>query len=256
MAGLEEQLQALTTALTAASTRENELRTEVVRLGTLPASTATTGPQASGTIDTRSLGKLDHFDGKEKKWEDWGWRATFTRRRSSMGMRWSWSCIIGKWYSRNNRRLWCFKQSSLLSIQARISTVDHYFLKGFNTKTDGWSVDFFLPVKCTSCGSQFPNRTGLLSRRGRMTWFVEGCFLLLLQPGAQHLQQNQHHSHCHCQRHRHLHEQHQQQAPTFRFSRLLLRLLRLILRCRLMLLLVPVADACCNGRGTPMSSSS
>jgi hypothetical protein len=68
MAGLEEQLQALTTALTAASTRENELRTEVVRLGTLPASTATTGPQASGTIDTRSLGKLDHFDGKEKKW--------------------------------------------------------------------------------------------------------------------------------------------------------------------------------------------
>jgi hypothetical protein len=69
MAGLEQQLQALTTTLTAASTRETELRQEVVRLGTLPAA-AVTAPRSSGTIDTRSLGKPDHFDGEEKKWED------------------------------------------------------------------------------------------------------------------------------------------------------------------------------------------
>jgi len=68
-----------------------------------------------------------------------------------------------KWYSRNNRRLWCFKQSGLSSIQARISTADHYFLKGLNTKTDGWTIDFFPPVKCSSCGSLFPNRKGLQS---------------------------------------------------------------------------------------------
>jgi hypothetical protein len=86
----------------------------------------------------------------------------------------------GKWYSRDNRRLWCFKQSSLPSIQARISTVDHYFLKGFNTKADGWSVDFFPPVKCTSCGSQFPNRTGLqshdkdFSRLARFALYLKG----------------------------------------------------------------------------------
>ena len=71
MAGLEQQLQALTTALTSAATRETELRQEVVRLGALPTQAAATAPRASGTIDTRSLGKPDHFDGEERKWEDW-----------------------------------------------------------------------------------------------------------------------------------------------------------------------------------------
>ena len=30
----------------------------------------------------------------------------------------------GKWYSRNNRRLWCFKEAGLSSIQARVGAVD------------------------------------------------------------------------------------------------------------------------------------
>lgn len=68
---------------------------------------------------------------------------------------------MGKWYSRNNRRLWCFKQSGLPSIEVRIGKADHYFLKGLSTSTDGWSVDFFPPVRCTSCGREFPNRKGL-----------------------------------------------------------------------------------------------
>ncbi|CAE8602452.1 unnamed protein product [Polarella glacialis] len=56
----------------------------------------------------------------------------------------------GKWYSRNNRRLWCFKASGLAAIEAVVSSVDNHFLRGLNTSTDGWSVDFFPPVLCAA----------------------------------------------------------------------------------------------------------
>jgi hypothetical protein len=71
LAALEQQLQALNAALSAAATREGELRTEVVRLGSVPAGSTGATARSTGTIDTRSLGKPDHFDGDEKKWEDW-----------------------------------------------------------------------------------------------------------------------------------------------------------------------------------------
>ncbi len=63
----EQQLQALNAALSAAATREGELRTEVVRLGSVPAGSTGATARSTGTIDTRSLGKPDHFDGDEKK---------------------------------------------------------------------------------------------------------------------------------------------------------------------------------------------
>ena len=67
----------------------------------------------------------------------------------------------GKWYSRNNRRLWCFKEAGLRSIQARVGPVDAHFLKGLTTATDGWSVDFYPPCICSRCGIEFPNKKGV-----------------------------------------------------------------------------------------------
>merc|ERR1712232_1309223 len=48
----------------------------------------------------------------------------------------------GKWYSRNNRRLWCFKEAHVLAVTAIVSSSDRHFMQGLNTSTDGWSVDF------------------------------------------------------------------------------------------------------------------
>lgn len=67
----------------------------------------------------------------------------------------------GKWYSRNNRRLWCLKTAGIRSVQVRITAVDQHFLRGLTTRTDGLSVDFFPACICKVCGSEFPNRSGL-----------------------------------------------------------------------------------------------
>ena len=66
-----------------------------------------------------------------------------------------------KWYSRNNRRLWCFKEAGLTAVKARIGQIDSHFLRGLNTVSDGWEVDFFPPCICSRCGIEFPNRKGL-----------------------------------------------------------------------------------------------
>merc|ERR1712194_713794 len=39
----------------------------------------------------------------------------------------------GKWYSANNRRLWCLKQANVATIDAIVGEPDHHFLKGLNT---------------------------------------------------------------------------------------------------------------------------
>eukprot|EP00929_Paragymnodinium_shiwhaense_P037055 TRINITY_DN19807_c0_g2_i1.p1 TRINITY_DN19807_c0_g2~~TRINITY_DN19807_c0_g2_i1.p1 ORF type:complete len:615 (+),score=137.73 TRINITY_DN19807_c0_g2_i1:84-1928(+) len=67
----------------------------------------------------------------------------------------------GKWYSRNNRRLWCFKEAGVAAVQAEVSEVDQHFRRGLNTATDGWSVGFFPAVVCCKCKKEFPNRAGL-----------------------------------------------------------------------------------------------
>lgn len=67
----------------------------------------------------------------------------------------------GKWYSRNNRRLWCFREAGLSVVTARIGKEDAHFLRGLNTTSDGWQVGFFPPCVCRVCGLEFPNRQGL-----------------------------------------------------------------------------------------------
>mmetsp|Transcript_20949 Transcript_20949/g.48106 ORF Transcript_20949/g.48106 Transcript_20949/m.48106 type:complete len:492 (+) Transcript_20949:86-1561(+) len=67
----------------------------------------------------------------------------------------------GKWYSRNNRRLWCFKEARLSSVKTIVGKADVHFLQGLTTVTDGLSVGFFPAVICSRCGVEFPNRKGL-----------------------------------------------------------------------------------------------
>eukprot|EP00927_Polykrikos_kofoidii_P086510 TRINITY_DN9717_c1_g2_i1.p1 TRINITY_DN9717_c1_g2~~TRINITY_DN9717_c1_g2_i1.p1 ORF type:complete len:364 (+),score=50.52 TRINITY_DN9717_c1_g2_i1:109-1200(+) len=69
----------------------------------------------------------------------------------------------GKWYSRNNRRLFCFKEAQITAVKAVVTPVDAHFLRGLKTATDGWSVDFFPPSICSRCNQEFPNRSGLKS---------------------------------------------------------------------------------------------
>lgn len=69
----------------------------------------------------------------------------------------------GKWYSRNNRRLFCFKEATITAVEAVVTPVDAHFLRGLNTTTDGWSVDFFPPCICSRCKQEFPNISGLKS---------------------------------------------------------------------------------------------
>jgi len=67
----------------------------------------------------------------------------------------------GKWYSRNNRTLWCFWDAGTPAVEAVVGPVDAHFLRGLNTQTDGWIVDFFPPCICVKCRQEFPNRSGL-----------------------------------------------------------------------------------------------
>ena len=48
-----------------------------------------------------------------------------------------------KLYSRNNRRLWCFKEAKVEAVEVCISSVDTAFLHGLTLQTDGLSVTFF-----------------------------------------------------------------------------------------------------------------
>lgn len=65
----------------------------------------------------------------------------------------------GKWYSANNRRLWCLKQAGVDTAEAIVGDVDEHFLKGLNNKIDGWHVQFFPHVICPNCSQEFVNRT-------------------------------------------------------------------------------------------------
>ena len=50
-----------------------------------------------------------------------------------------------KWYSRNNRTLWCCKAAKAEAVKVCTSSVDTAFLHGLTTQTDGLSVTFFPP---------------------------------------------------------------------------------------------------------------
>ena len=67
----------------------------------------------------------------------------------------------GKWYSANNRRLRCLKQARVDEIEAIVGEANAHFLRGLNTKTDGWEVNFFPPVVCPARRSEFVNRSSL-----------------------------------------------------------------------------------------------
>ena len=70
-----------------------------------------------------------------------------------------------KWYSRNNRRLWCFKAAKAEAVEVCMSSVDTAFLHGLMTQTNGLSVTFFTPLQCRACHKEFVNRKGLRSHR-------------------------------------------------------------------------------------------
>ena len=46
-----------------------------------------------------------------------------------------------------------------------VSSVDPFFLRGLTTRTDGLSVDFFPPLRCKACATEFVNRKGLRSHK-------------------------------------------------------------------------------------------
>ena len=69
--------------------------------------------------------------------------------------------LQGKWYSQNNRRLWCFKEAAISVVKARIGQEDNHFLRRVNTVSDGWTVNFFPPCICKKCSIEFPNRKEL-----------------------------------------------------------------------------------------------
>ena len=56
-----------------------------------------------------------------------------------------------KWYSRNNRRLWCFNVAKAEAEEVCMSSVDTAFLHGLTTQTDGMSLTFFQPMRCKAC---------------------------------------------------------------------------------------------------------
>ena len=66
-----------------------------------------------------------------------------------------------KWYSHNNRRLWCFKEAKMEAVEVCMSSVDTAFLHSVTTQTDSLSVTFCPPVQCKECAKEFVNRKGL-----------------------------------------------------------------------------------------------
>ena len=76
----------------------------------------------------------------------------------------------GKWYSRNNRKLWRSREAAVIAVQVRVGSTDRAFLRGLAPRTDGLSVVFFPPSVCKACGEGFENRTKLHNhdcQRGR-----------------------------------------------------------------------------------------
>ena len=65
------------------------------------------------------------------------------------------------WYSRNNRRLWCFREAAVVAVQVRVGSTDRAFLHGLAARTDGFSVVFFPSPVCKACGEEFVNRAKL-----------------------------------------------------------------------------------------------
>ena len=66
-----------------------------------------------------------------------------------------------KWYSRNNRRLWCFREAAVIAVQVRVGATDRAFLRGSTTCTDGLSLIFLHSCMCKVCGEELVNRTKL-----------------------------------------------------------------------------------------------
>ena len=57
-----------------------------------------------------------------------------------------------KWYARNNRGLWCFREAAVIAVQVRVGSADRAFLQGLTTLTGGLSVVFFPSYACKACG--------------------------------------------------------------------------------------------------------
>ena len=66
-----------------------------------------------------------------------------------------------KWFSRNNRRLWCFREAVVVAVQVLVGSTDSALLRGSTTCTDGLSVVFYLPCVCKTCGEKSVNCRGL-----------------------------------------------------------------------------------------------
>ena len=49
-----------------------------------------------------------------------------------------------KWYSRNNRRLWCFKEAQVEAVKVETTQANTHVRRGLTTQTDGWTD--FLPT--------------------------------------------------------------------------------------------------------------
>ena len=69
----------------------------------------------------------------------------------------------GKWYSVNNRRLWCLQFAEVGEVDAIVGDPNAHFLRGFNTKTDGRIVKWLPPLVCLVCNREFVNRSAYTS---------------------------------------------------------------------------------------------
>ena len=58
-----------------------------------------------------------------------------------------------KWYTRNNRGLWCFRKAAVITVQVRVGTTNRAFLHWLTTRTDGLSVVFFRRLRARRAAS-------------------------------------------------------------------------------------------------------
>ena len=59
-----------------------------------------------------------------------------------------------KWYSRNNRRLWCFRGAAVIAEQVHVGSTGRTFLHGLTARADDFSVIFIPPSACKACDEE------------------------------------------------------------------------------------------------------
>ena len=69
------------------------------------------------------------------------------------------------------------REAAVIAVQVRVDSIDHAFLHGLTTRTDGLSVVFFPLSVCKACGEEFLSSSqgcatmNLLCRQLRLVGF-------------------------------------------------------------------------------------